>query len=485
MLKNKPLYLLSQMKVYRYILLLLFCVQNLVNAQPIWNLERCILYAQENNLQVKIAQLNAELNDATYTQSKFSFLPSVNANGNYGTNRGRNIDPTTNTFIEQDIVGGSGAIGSSLDLFGGFRKINQMRQSYYSYMSSKYAADQTLNDVSLNVANAYLQIIFAREQQLRAEQALTLSKEQLDRTRKLVEVGLQPEVANYTMEAQVAQDEVNLITATNQYNVSLLNLQLLLNLDKPVLIEVPAFELPDRFGYGDRAADSIYNKAVVDFPGVMSSYYNMQSSFKGLQTARGARYPSLNLNYNVFTNYSDAARTITGFDTTGNILPVGYVMMTNELVVAPELRYNFQSIPFSEQLNSNLGQNIGIGLSIPIFNGWSANSNVKRSRLQWTIAKYNYDQSRLNLKRDISTAVTDAQNASKRYNAQKKLTESLQTTLDYTTKRYEAGLLNVYDFNTARKNLFDAQSQALQAKYDYLFKLKILDFYQGKKITLP
>jgi outer membrane protein len=211
----------------------------------------------------------------------------------------------------------------------------------------------------------------------------------------------------------------------------------------------------------------------------------MQSSFKGLQTARGARYPSLNLNYNVFTNYSDAARTITGFDTTGNILPVGYVMLTNELVVAPELRYNFQSIPFSEQLNSNLGQNIGIGLSIPIFNGWSANSNVKRSRLQWTIAKYNYDQSRLNLKRDISTAVTDAQNASKRYNAQKKLTESLQTTLDYTTKRYEAGLLNVYDFNTARKNLFDAQSQTLQAKYDYLFKLKILDFYQGKKITLP
>ncbi len=473
------------MRTFSLILLLLFFTSPLVHAQQIWSLEKCISYAKDNNLQIKIAQLNADINDATYAQSKFSFLPNINANSNYGINRGRNIDPTTNTFIEQDIVGGSGTLSGSLNLFGGFRKVNQMRQSYYSYMSSKYSAEQTLNDVSLNVANAYLQIVFAKEQLLRAEQTVTLSKEQQERTKKLVQSGLQSEAANLNLNAQVAQDEVNLITAQNQYNIALLNLQMLLNLDKPVDVEVPAIEIPERFNYGSGSVDSIYNTAVMSFPNVVSSYFNLQSSYKGLQVARGARYPSINLSYNLFTNYSDAARTVTGFDTTGNIYPVGYVLTTNDLVVAPELRYNFQSIPFADQLNNNLGQSYGFGISIPILNGWSANTNVKLSRLQWTIAKHNYNQTKMNLKRDIATAYVDAQAAATRYSAQKKLLESLQTNFEFTEKRYEAGLENVYDYNAARKNLFDSQSQTLQAKYDYLFKLKILDFYQGKKITLP
>lgn len=473
------------MKKHLLIILLLSFLITRATAQQIWSLEKCITYARENNLQIKIAELNAEISDVNYNQSKFSFLPNLNANANYGINRGRNIDPTTNTFIEQDIVGGSGTFSTQLNLFGGFRKVNQMRQSYYTYMASKYSAEQTANDVSLSVANAYLQIVFAKEQLLRAEQTLQLSKEQQERTRKLVQSGLQPESANYTLDAQVAQDEVNLITAQNQYNLALLNLQLLLNLDKPVDVEVPAIELPANFKYSSASVDSIYNTAVSFFPNVVSSYFNLQSSFKGLQVARGARYPSINLNYNLFTNYSDAARTVTGFDTTGNVYPVGYVLTTNQLVVAPELKYKFESIPFADQLNRNMGQSFGLGISVPILNGWNTNAQVKRSKLQWTIAKYNYDQTKQNLKRDIATAFADAQAASVRYTAQQQLLQSLQTNFDFTEKRYEAGLVNVYDYNTARKNLFDAQSQTLQAKYDYLFKLKILDFYQGKKITLP
>lgn len=485
MLITKPLYLLHFMNKHFLFFIFFWSIAAHIKAQPIWSLEKCISYARENNLQIKIAELNAEIGDVNYTQSKFSFLPNLNANANYGINRGRNIDPTTNTFIEQDIVGGSGTFSSSLNLFGGFRKVNQMRQSYYAYMSSKYNAEQIANDVSLNVANAYLQILFAKEQLLRSEQTLLLSKEQQERTRKLVLAGLQPESANYTIDAQVAQDEVNLITARNQLNLALLNLQLLLNLDKPIEVEIPAIELPQHFRYSDASVDSIYTIAVASFPNVVSSYFNLQSSFKGLQVARGARYPSINLNYNLFTNYSDAARSVTGFDTTGNVYPVGYVLATNQLVVAPELKYKFESVPFADQLNRNMGQSLGIGISIPILNGWSTQSNVKRSKLQWTIAKYNYEQAKLNLKRDVATAYADAQAASVRYTAQQQLLQSLQTNFDFTEKRYEAGLVSVYDYNTARKNLFDAQSQTLQAKYDYLFKLKILDFYQGKKITLP
>ncbi len=473
------------MKPY-FILFLLFCgLHNIVFAQPIWTLDRCISYARENNIQLKITQLNAELNEVNYSQSKFNFLPNLNANGSYGISRGRNIDPTTNTYIVQNITGGSGTISTSITLFGGLRKLNQMRESYYAYMSSKYSAEQTLNDVSLNVANAYLQIVMAKEQLLRAEQTLVLSKEQQERTKKLVASGVQPESANYNIDAQVAQDEVNLIAARNQQNIALLNLQLLLNLDKPVDVEVPSIELPAHFEYGSGAVDSIFNKAVLSFPSVMSSYYNLQSSFKALQVARGGRYPSINFSYSLFTSYSDAAKNVTGYDTTGAIYPIGYVMATNQLVVAPELTYHYKNIPFADQLNNNLGKNYGLGISIPILNGWSTNAGIKRSKLQWSIARFNYDQTKLNLKRDISTAYADAQAASSRYASQKKLLESLQIAFDFTQKRYEVGVTNVYDYSTARKNLYDAESQLLQAKYDYLFKLKILDFYQGNKITLP
>ena len=450
-----------------------------------WTLQKCIDYAKQNNITIKQSEINTEIAEVSYLSNKLSLLPTLSTSTNYGFNFGRNIDPTTNQFINQNIQNGSLNLSSSFNLFSGFRQVSQMRQGYYDYLSSKYTTLQTVNDVSLAVANAYLQIMYAKEQLDRSIQILNNTVEQKERIQKLFNAGSIAEGNVFEMEAQVAGDELTRITSENQYKLALLNLQLLLDLEKPISVDIPVIDLTAGAQTINENVDSIYKISEKIYPSVLASSYNLLSAEKGLTIARSARYPSLNMFANVSTNYSDAVRRLTTVDTLGTVSPIGFLITDNTLVVTPNFKYNTEQTPFADQINEYFGQSVGISLSWNIFNGWNTNSNVKRSKLQVLSAKYSYEATKNNLKKDISTAYFDAIAASKKYIATLQQVTALEKAFSYTQKKFEVGLVNTFDFNTAKKNLNTAASETLAAKYDYIFKLKVLDFYQGKTINLP
>jgi len=461
-----------------------WCAAFAVHAQDTWSLQKAIAYAQEHNLTIKQSQVNTELSNATYLQSKLNLLPNLNGSANYGVNKGKNIDPTSNQFTNQSIQSGQASLSSSVVLFGGFTKLNEIKSNYYSYMSARYATQQSVNDISLAVANAYLQVLYANELLQQSTENLTIAQSQQKRMQALVTAGSAAEGQLFEIDALVASQELNQVTADNQRSLALLNLQQLLDLDKPIAVEQPSVELPADASRLT-SADSIYDISVKTYPAVLSAQYGLSAAEKGFAAARGRRYPTLSLFANLSTNYANSVKRILSVDTTGNLLPVGYVVGSNDLVVAPEFNYNFEKTPFGDQIKDNFGQAIGLSLQIPLFNGWGTNTAVKQSQLQMISSQINYETQRNNLLKDIRTAHADATAAYNKLQAATRQQTSAQRAFDYAQQRLNAGAIASLDYDQAVRNRNAAQSDLLQAKYDYIFKLKVLDYYQGKPLTLP
>lgn len=473
---------------YTALFVLLFC-NALVGTQSVaqekWSMQKAIAYAQEHNLQIKQAQVNAELSESQYVQSKFGLLPNLNGTSSYGVNFGKNIDPTTNQFVSQNIQSGQLSVTSAVTLFSGFSKINEMRSRHFAFMSSRYAREQTVNDISLAVANSYLQVLFANELVEKSNQNLVIAQRQLERMQALYKAGSVAEGSLFELQALEAGEQLNKVTAENQRALALLNLQQLLDLDKPIDVELPTIELTPENLQPLPDPDAVFNTASQTYPAVLSATYNMYAAEKGLAAARGQRSPSLSGFVNLSTSYSNAVKRIISVDTTGNYIPVGIVSGTSIPVVTPEFAYNFENTPFGTQFEDNFGQAIGLSLNIPIFNGWAVNSGVRQSKLQLVSSQIALEQQRNVLQQDIRTAHADATAAAKRFAAAQTQLSSSERAFQYAEQRFNAGAVAALDFDQARRNLNAAQSDLLQAKYDYIFRLKILDYYQGKPLTLP
>jgi outer membrane protein len=275
------------------------------------------------------------------------------------------------------------------------------------------------------------------------------------------------------------------VNAANQRTLALLNLQQLLDLERPIDVEQPAVDVTPETMNDLPQPDAVFNAAVKVYPAVISAGYNVNAAEKTLNAAKGRRYPSLSAFANLSTSYSNAVKRITSVDTTGNYIPIGIVYGTTLPVVTPELTYNFANSAFKDQFSDNFGQAYGLSLSVPLFNGWSANTSVKQTRLQLITSQITYDQQRLALQKDIRTAHADATAAAQRYKAALQQVTASERAFQYAEQRFNAGAIASLDYDQARRNLTGAQSDLLQAKYDYIFRLKILDYYQGKPLTLP
>lgn len=454
-------------------------------AQKVWSLKECVDYALQNNISVKQSEISSLVSETNQTQSFFNFFPSLNGSGSYSTNSGRSVDPTSYQFTTSTIQSGNVSINSSVTVFNGFQLQNQLRQSKLDYMSSKYDLEKIKDDISLNVAAAYLQVLYSNEQLKASNDRLEALKKQRDRTKLLTEAGTLPAGSLLDAEAQVANEEYTKITAENSLVSSYLSLTQLLNLDSigDFKTENPKTEIPDQ-SILNIPVSEIYAASLKIKPEIKSAEYKVLSAQKGLSISRGAYFPRVSLFGSLSSSYSSESQTplnepgIIGYYDSQSITSGG------ETVLSPIYsNFVYKKTPLKDQFDNNFYKSVGVNLSIPIFNGLSSRSAVQRAKLNYENAKYSAEFTRSQLYKSIQQAYADAVAALNKYKASEKSVDALTQSFKYTDKKFNAGLITSLDFLTARNNLTLSESNLLQAKYDFIFRLKVLDLYQGKSIV--
>jgi len=436
-------------------LVLLFIASSSIG-QETWSLERCIEYALENNIQIKQQELNVKVSENQLTRSKLSAYPNLNASVNHNYSFGRAIDYGTNT-VSQDMEATSFSINSNVTLFNGFQITNSRKQDHFNLMASISDVEKLRNNISLNVAAAYLQILFSQELVETAKKQVELTSMQIERTKQLVNAGSLPEGNLLEIEAQLASDELQLVNTQNQLELSYLTLTQFLDIKST---EGFTIETPNLTGFDETIPASsphnVFDQAVNFLPQIKGASLRVNSAEKGVQIAKGGQSPRLSLG----TSYSSGSRRF---------------LKSNPLV---------SEDPFMDQIKDNASLSIGLSLSIPIFNGWQVKTSISNAFISLDNARYNLEQEKNMLYKDIQQAYTDALAALKKFKASEKSVKALEEAFRYAEHRFNLGLVNSLDYTTAKTRLTKAEADLLSAKYEFIFKSKILDFYQGNPLSL-
>ncbi len=450
-------------------------------SQDVWSLEKCISYALENNIQIKQQELSAKTSEINYTQKRASILPNLNAGANQNFTFGRSVDPFTNEFSSESTQSDNFSISSSVTLFSGLQNVNSIKQSKLNLLAAYENVKKIRNDISLNIASSYLNILFNIELHSIAINQALITHQQLERTKKLVKAGSLPEGNLLDIEAQIASEELQIVNAKNQLDISYLTLKQFLDIDT---IDNFQIDIPSNLSIIDSEEDiqEVYDNAVNTLPQIKSAEYMLLSSEKGLSIAKGMISPRLTLSANYGTGYSDA-RMIPDGDPTMSSYISGY---TDDLqnVYTYQPVYNYAVKGFSAQIKDNASTSLAFNLSIPLFNGLQTKTSIDNAKISVLNSQYSLQLTKNQLYKDIQQQYLDIKSALKKYNASNKALSASRLSFNYTQKKHDVGLINITDFNLAKNKLIKAESDFLQAKYEYIFKTKILDFYKGVEIKL-
>ncbi len=477
-------------KPFYSLVFLSFFLLNISGQDRAWTYSECLDYALENNLSVKRSELDVEMDEVNLKQSKADMYPTFNVGGGYGINWGRSIDPTTNLFISQKIQSMGIQSGSSIMVFAGLQKLNTIKQNKLDLEASASNLEDARNDVILRVVAFYTNVIFNQELLETAELQLSTTIQQLGRTEKLVEVGSLAISELLDLQSQKASNELVVINAENSLNLALLNLkqEMQMPASDQLDVVVPEMEAED-YGFLALSATDIYHTAELTQPEIKSADLDIQSSILGEKIAKGALYPSLNLGYSMFTNYSDALDPLRKpdgtFGTPGEIPEAGFVTgdpSQSITLYTPNPNIINVDNGLWDQFSNNISRSLNFSISIPIFNGLVARSGMQRATINRAQAEIKAREVRNQLRQIIETAYYDAVSASKAYEASQREVQALEESFRVTEKRYNLGAVNFVDYQVAQNNLFGAKSDLVRSKYDYIFKTKILDFYQGNPI---
>jgi len=462
-----------------------------------WSLRRAVDYALEHNLGVRLNQLTAQGNAQVLRQSKAALLPTVNLNATQGWNYGTYVNPVTSQFQNATTRSNNFAAQGQVIIFQGFILRNTIKRNDLDYEASVRDIEKARNDLSLNVASQFLQLVLAQEL-VRANQLyVDNSQAQIARSKLLLKAGSIPESTLLDNQSQLATNELNVTTSQNQANLARLALLQLLNIDPATAqnfeIEVPALPDPDQEASYTLDLNAVYQQAASTKPEIQAADLRVRSARRSVDIARGSYYPRLFLNGSLSTIYSSSqsTRIFTGDSTDAKYLPVlqrqpsgSYV--PSSFVIPTGRQPNFETLPsrFFDQLSNNYGKAIQFGLQIPILNGLQVRTGVQRALINEQAAGVRAEQARLTLRQGIEQAYADARAAQLQYAASTRQVAALTLTQRNSEIRFNNGLLSGTEFNIAQNNLNFAVSNQLQAKYTFIFRRKVLDFYQGIPLAL-
>jgi outer membrane protein len=457
-------------------------------AQEKWDLRKCVEYALQNNISVKQADLQIRFAALDLQQGKWNQYPFANFSGNLGYSAGRNQDPTTFSLITTGYVFSNYTLQSSVDLFNWFTKKNNIVVKDLNLKATEAGVDKAKDDVALNVAVGYLQILLANEQANLARIQLQQTRSQLESTQKQVEAGKLPELNAANLESVLATDSANLISAETTVHQLTLQLKAILNLDAAASFEVetPPVDMIPVENLADLQPDAVYQLAVINRPQQKADILNLKAALKNVEVAKGSMYPTFSLFGSLGAAYNNKSKQIVS--TTKINPPVGIVNVNGtNYTVFPTLPYDqpvYGKFSYFDQLNQNFRQSVGISMSVPILSGGTLRAGWQRSKLSVKQVELQKELNSTTLKQDIYKAYYDATAAIQKFNANKKAVETSQRAYDFATKRYEVGLLSTYDLVTTQTTLLQAKTNLLYSQYDYLFKIKLLEFYKGQGLKL-
>lgn len=469
-------------------IIILFAITSNINAQKQWSLEDCVNYALDNNIQIKQQELNVLRSENSLTLSKAALLPNLNGNAAQNFNWGRSVDPYTNDFTENNTSSNNFSLSSSVLLFNGFQNNNTIKQNKFELLASIQDVEKMKNDISLNIAAAYLQVMFNQDMFENAKKQLDISALQVERTKKMVDAGSLPQGDLLSIESQYATDELQVINTQNQLDVSILTLQQLLDLDTVTNFSIIRPDFPElEVNTMTFTIEDIYNEALNNLPEIKSAEYRLLSSEKSLSVAKGGRSPRLSMSASWGTGYSDAYQNYFATDSIYGMV-LGYTQIGTDMYSVysnqPSYLYDSETRPFMDQLKDNGSTSLAISLSIPIFNGFQTSKSISNAKINVLNSQYNLELQKNQIYKDIQQKYLDVLAALKKYYSSKKAFASLEKSFAYTQQKYDVGLINFLDYNISKNNFSKAESDLLQAKYDYIFKSKILDFYRGIPIKL-
>ncbi len=447
-----------------------------------YTLEQCIDQAWSNNLQLQQQKLSVDLAEQNLLQSRASRFPNLNGSAGHSYNFGRTVDPFTNDFATETVRSNNFSLSSGFNLFSGLQVQNTIKQNRLDLEAGKLDLESSYNDVALLVSSAYLQILFNLELVENAANQADITRLQVERTTKLVDAGTLPRGSLFTIQAQLATEELQLVNAQNQLDLAYLNLRQILFLPEDVefTIAVPEIEM-------NETEDSpyspmlVYGIAVQEQPQIRSAELRIMSAEKGLAVAKGSRSPSLSMRGSIGTGYSGASLEITDVIMTDPEV-IG-LTASGEQVFGPTFEFQSRIKPFNDQLSDNLNRSLGFFLSVPIFNNFQVKTNISRSRINLENARLQNQIVREQLFQTIQQAHADATAALKRYTATEKNVTALQESFRYTEQRFNVGMVNSLEYNDAKNRLSTAESELLQSKYEFIFRVKILDFYMGEPLS--
>ena len=419
--------------------------------QKKWTLQEAVNHALENNISVQQGKNTLLLNEQDVIAAKGSFLPTVSGSAGHNLSLG-NTELFPGQFVDRTSNSTNFGISANQTVFNGFRNTNVYKQSQLNLEANQLELSRIQDDISLNVVNGYLNILFNKENLETANAQYEFSKKQLNQVKELVEAGVQPKANIYDAEATLSRDLQSVTVAENNYELALLNLSQLLQVDfngfdvEVVEIDNPSAELL----YKD--VTPILNYALQNRSEIKVAEKNIESAALSTEISKSGFYPNVSVGYgfgsNVFfTNLTDTEDT------------------------------------FLNQLNDQKAHSFRVSVNVPIFSGYQNKTAVAKSRIQEENAKLGLEQTKLSLESNIQRAFTDAKSAYRAYEAAKASLESQQLAFDNAQERYNIGVMNAFDLEQSRLRLVNAESSLINAKYDFVFKTKVLDFYLGKPIT--
>lgn len=449
---------------------------------PALNLQKCVEIAIQNNLTVKQSELAAERSHINYNQAKTNLLPTLGASLQQGLNQGRSIDPYTNAYLNQQINSTNYSVGSSITLFNGFLLWNTIKQNLLSFQASKLELQQQKDNLTLNIILAYLQILNNQELLNQSRNQASVTQQQINRSEILNKDGAIAPYQLADLRGQLSNDSLSIINNINNLEAAKVALAQYMNVPYQKNQTFAPLNAEQLSSFYNNNPDAIYDAALRELSLVEASNLRTKSAAKGVSSARSYLYPTLSLNAYLYTNYSSAASKSIFVDSIRRATS-DYVTLPNgskSYVLTNQNDYRQEKISYRDQFKNNYNSAVTLGLQIPIFTNWAARNRIALAKIDLKNAELTEQTTRIQLKQSVEQAFFNTTASFNRYQTLQNQVYAYTESFKATEVKFNAGVGNSVDYTVAKNKLDAANINLISARYDYILRMKILDYYQGK-----
>lgn len=454
-------------------------------AQQAWTLDQCLQRAEQQNLVLRGDRLDADLAEKASQQSRWALLPDLNAGATHGYNWGKAVDRYTNTFATDRVRTNNLWLSSNWTLFQGMRLQNERMKAGIDADAAMKGLEASRNTIRKDIVGRFLNVLSLRERIKAAEAQAASTREQVEVMQALVEAGRAARAQRLDLDAQLAQEELNVVDLSNQHDLALLQLgqalyltpqeQAMFDITAPPLSSLAITEPAQR-------AEEIMPAVVAADPAYAQAELNAQSAEKQEDIARSGGIPALSFNATVGTGYSGLNKTPVGQPSVVDV-PIG-ATTGGEVVYAQDYLFDTEVTPFGTQLDDNLNESVGFTLTVPLFNNMRNRLAVDQARVQRERMQLLKESELQRMQRDVQDALNQQRSAYRQFVAASKALEASEEALRYAQERFTAGAITTADLNTAKNNLARSTADVITARYSWVMAAKSLDILQGLPITL-